>query len=523
MSQLFDHLGRPIEMKTLEQEIASPVSGVRDVWYDSQATSLTPSKLATILASLREGDFQEFITLADEMEERNPHYFSVVGTRINALTGREPVVEAAGDDDAAQEHADAVRTMIRMPEFDNLQEELLDALSKGFGVNEILWNTAGQLWMPRGYKRVDQRWFQFDKQTLELRMRDKDVREGIPLAPFKFIIHYPRLKTGFPVSGGLARIAAVSHMCLNYTVKDWMRFIEVYGMPLRLGKYGPSATMQDKAILKRAVINIGADAAAIIPDGMTIEFKEAGATAGGHLLFRTTAEWMNEQISKAVLGQTASTNGTPGKLGNDQEQAEVRQDILRKDAKKLASTHNAYLVKALIDLNFGPQKSYPVIKWQFKESADLTALGDFLEKTVPMGLKVQQSVVRDMAGLPDPEEGAEVLVSPEASFSGPAAPALNRRSGGRRQTTGSRRTATNAQQQPADIVDEMETIALNGWEPTMKPVLNALQQLADECADEEEFKRRLPEVVNAADLTDLTTSLATAMFKARAAGDSEET
>jgi phage gp29-like protein len=88
---------------------------------------------------------------------------------------------------------------------------------------------------------------------------------------------------------------------------------------------------------------------------------------------------------------------------------------------------------------------------------------------------------------------------------------------------GQTRTATNVLQDPQDIVDDLERLALNGWEPSVKPVLNALQRLADDCEDEEEFKRRLPEVVNTADLSELTTSLATAMFKVRAAGDADET
>jgi phage gp29-like protein len=523
MSELVDQFGRPIKVKELVQEIASPVSGVRDIWYDSQATSLTPSRLATTLAELREGEIQNFITLADEMEERNPHYFSVLGTRKNALTGREPVVESAGDDAAAVEQADAVRELLRRPEFDDLLDDLMDALGKGFSVNEILWNTDDPaIWWPRRYKPVDQRWFLFDKKTLELRLRDRDVREGLALVPYKWIIHYPRLKTGFPVSGGLGRIAAVSHMCLNYTLKDWMRFVEVYGQPYRLGKYGVSATAADKAILKRAVINIGADAAAIIPDSMNIDFKESSGGAGGHLLFKATAEWMNDQTSRAILGQTASTGGTPGKLGNDQEQADVRRDILRKDAKKLAATLNAYLVRPFIDLNFGPQKKYPTIKWQFKEPADLPALGEFLAKTVPMGLRVEQSVIRDMAGLPDPEEGAEVLMSPGGASSGPAAPASaqNARISDRRLKIA--KTALNAAGDPEDIVDDLEQFALDGWEPAMRPLADALQQLADECETAEEFKSRLPEIVALADLSELTLGLATAMFKARGAGDGDE-
>jgi len=512
---LFDHLGRPIEMKTLEQEIASPISGVRDIWHDSQATSLTPSKLATILTELREGETTNFITLADEIEEREPHYASVIGTRKNALSGLEPVVEAASDDQADIDMADEIRELLRRPEFDNLTDDALDALHKGFSVSEILWDTSEKQWMPRDYRFVDQRWFQFDKKTLELRFKDKEIKEGLALDPFKWIVHYPRLKTGFPVSSGLARLAAVAFMCKNYAIKDWMRFIETYGMPLRVGRYGPNATPQDKAILKRAVVNIGADAAAIIPDSMKIEFTDAGNQNAGLLLYKGTAEWLDKQMSKAVLGQTASSEGTPGSLGGQDGQSDVRRDILKKDAKKLAATYNRYLVKPYIDLNHGPQANYPAIKWIIKDPEDVKALSDSVVALVDRGLRVSQSEMRDKLGLADPGDDAEVLVSPKASSSGPSAPALNAR-------RNLKRTALNAQAAPEDVVDELEQIALDGWEPTLQPVLNALQQLADECETAEEFNRRLPEIVDAADLTDLTKSLAAAMFKSRASGDAEE-
>ncbi len=518
MSTLYDHLGRPIELKTLEQEIASPVSGVRDVWYDSQATSLTPSKLATILAELREGETTNFITLADEIEEREPHYASVIGTRKNALSGIEPVVEAASDNQADIDMADEIRELIRRPEFDNLNDDSLDALHKGFSVCELLWDTSEKQWMPRDYKWVDQRWFQFDKITRELRMKDKDIKEGIPLAPYKWIVHYPHLKTGFPVSSGLARLAAVAFMCKNYAIKDWMRFIEIYGMATRVGRYGPNATPQDKAILKRAVINIGADAAAIIPDSMKIEFVQPGNQNAGLLLYKGTAEWLDKQMSKAVLGQTASSEGTPGALGGQDEQSDVRRDILRKDARKLGATYNRLLVRPYIDLNHGPQKRYPVIKWIIKDPEDIKSLADSVGALVDRGLRVSQSEMRDKLGLADPGEDAEVLVSPKGSTSGAPAPALNRRTA----KSGRTRTATNALQEADDIVDELEQIALDGWQPAMEPVLNAVQQLADECADEEEFKRRLPELAETIGTEKLAALLADATFRARAAGEADE-
>ena len=61
----------------------------------------------------------------------------------------------------------------------------------------------------------------------------------------------------------------------NYDLKDWVSFAEIYGLPLRLGKYAPGASDSDKAALMRALIQIGSDAAGIIPAGMEVIFSMA--------------------------------------------------------------------------------------------------------------------------------------------------------------------------------------------------------------------------------------------------------
>ena len=63
-------------------------------------------------------------------------------------------------------------------------------------------------WQPT-YVWRDPRWFEFDRETLsDLRLRAADASQGMPLPPYKFIIHTPQLKTGLPVRNGLARAGA---------------------------------------------------------------------------------------------------------------------------------------------------------------------------------------------------------------------------------------------------------------------------------------------------------------------------
>ncbi len=517
---LVDHLGRPIEREALTREVAAPqLTGVRRAWdAEAIAQGLTPHRLARILRSAAENDLRAYLILAEEMEERDPHYASVLGTRKRACSGIDPVVEAATDDARDQELADAVRERIaESTEFPDLCTDLLDGLGKGFAACEIIWDRQATLWRPEAYQWRDPKFFQFDLETgLELRLMDLGAVDGVTLPPYKFLIHIPKLKSGLPARGGLARLVAAAHMCKSYTLTDWMAFAEVFGMPLRLGRYGTNATPEDILTLVSAVANLGTDAAAVIPDTMRIELVEAGKSAGsgGQMLFQGLAEWLDRQVSKAVLGQTMTSDD-----GSSQSQAtvhnEVRKDILKADARQLAATINRDLVRPFIDLNYGPPASgkYPRLVLPVREPEDIEALTNSLAKLVPLGLRVEASVVRDRLGFPDPKDGAEVLGQPvqqgqEGTATNRVGRAVNR--------TGDE---AGGGVPGVDELDALATEALNEWEPLVAPLVDPIQELADKSSSYEEFLAGLPGLLGKMDPSALVRSLAVAAFKARGQGD----
>jgi len=509
---LYDHLGQPIRRQELTREHAAPsLMGVRQVWdAETIAAGLTPGRLAAMLRDAAQGDHRAYLTLAEEMEERDPHYASVLATRKRAVSGLEITVEAASDEAADVDLADAVRDLVALPEIGDLLPDLLDALGKGYAVAEIIWDRTGRTWRPERYEWRDPRHFVFDLEdgrTLRL-LDEADMMRGIPLAPYKFIVHVPRLKSGLPIRGGLARLVAVSHMCKSYALTDWLAFAEVFGMPLRLGRYGPSASEDDIRKLVSAVANIGTDAAAVIPESMRIEFVEGGkVAAGGQELFQRLAEWLDRQVSKAVLGQTMTTDDGSS-LAQAQVHNDVRLDILRADVRQLANTLNRDLVVPYIQLNHGPQERYPRLRLPVPEPEDLTALADALAKLVPLGgLGIEASVVRDRLGVPDPAPDAQLLGT---NYESGLAWAENRQ-----------RKALNqglpAPRPELDALDELEAEALEDWEPLVAPVVDPVLELAERCKTMEEFMARLHEI----DMEPfaLARSLAEVMFKARGMGD----
>lgn len=519
--------GQPIAKPDLSREVATvTLAGVRRRFADTVAPGLTPAKLAGLLLAANEGDATAYLTLAEEMEERSPQYAAVLGTRKRAVLGLPRTVEAASDDSRHVEHRDAVEThIVKSPEFSRLLSGLLDALGKGYSAVEVRWDTDWQPWAPRDLDRLhrayqwrDPRYFVYDRIAgRELRMLDEaNTFEGIPLPAYRFIVHEPALKMGLPIRTGLARLVAAQYLCSHYALEDWLTFAEVFGMPLRLGRYPDryvndnSAEAKDAiAKLIAAVAGLGSDAAAVLPDSMRIEFQAPGSGAGGADLFERLADRLDKLISKAVLGRSDVADSTAGKLGGETLATEVRQDILEGDAEELSSTLNEQLVKPFIDLNYGPQDAYPRIVLNVPDTEDLVGLVDMLSKLVPLGLEVEQSVIRDKFGLPDPDPKNKLLIAAQQTPWTPAT-AANR----------ALATALNVATM-ADPVDVMAADALSDWEPLIAPATDPLQSLADSATTFDDFLAGLPELLTRMDPKTLIASLAAAAFKMRGLGQSE--
>ncbi|UWU13262.1 DUF935 domain-containing protein [Rhizobium sullae] len=400
--------GRPIAIQTLSEEVATPtVAGVRRTHEERVASGLTPERLGAILREAAEGNARNYLTLAEEMEERYLHYASQLQTRRLALEGIEVTVEANG---AAARIVDAVTELIQDDGFDEALGNLTDGISKGYAVVEMMWEYERKALRPVTYIERDPRFFQLDRLALrELRLAVDGSIDGEELPQAKFLRHMPRTKMGLPLRRGMARPAAWAYLIQQFTLQDWAAFSEVYGMPLRVGKYNANASAGDKRTLLKAVASIANDAAAIIPQGMDIEFHEVSGNNGA-AVFGGLLEYVDKQISKLVVGQTM-TSDDGSSLGQAKIHNEVRLDILRADGKQLARTANRDLIRPFVDLNFGPQEHYPTVQLLVPDPEDVVALTDAVAKMMPFGLRVKQAEIREKIGLSDPVDGDELLIA----------------------------------------------------------------------------------------------------------------
>ncbi|MDR3171177.1 MAG: DUF935 domain-containing protein [Treponema sp.] len=497
----------------LEEQKAFPVPrSNRDLWGGGLVRGLTPEKLASILDIVRQGETPaEYLEIVQELEQRDAHYRSVLSTRKHAVEGLALFVQPASDAAVDQEIATAVEEdIIKHRDIMDLRKNALDALGKGFAVNEIIWDTTGKRWKPKSFLFRDPRWFAYERETGDLRLREPLGMGLAPLEPFRFIVHEPNLLAGPQITSGLSFTALFYWLIKNYDITSWAAFADRFGYPVRLGKYGKKATQEDIATLRRAVAAIGSDVGAVIPDSMMIDIVESTTTGTNAQVYQGLAEWVDKELSKLVLGQTASTEGTPGSLGNQQGQEEVRQDICRADALQLEQTLNRDLVIPYVNFNFGEQAVYPQIKTKLVESKNVAVIVDSVTKLVPLGLKVAKAEMLGILGLTAPGEDDDVL---EAQAYG----------GGMMELNSSRQVSLNAAEQDPAIAFEAEPVdaqeEVEGFTVITDEIAAVLEKAANTATDFASFKKELEKLVTGWQPEKIAELLAVATFKARVKGD----
>lgn len=520
MAQLLDQFGNPVDLSRLREEKAGPtVSGVRPIIGGHPAQGLTPGRLAGLLLASENGDPTPLMELAEEMEEKDWHYMSVLGTRKRAVAQLDITVEAGGDSAREEEIADFIRDWLTRDEIEDELIDILDAIGKGYSVTEILWDLSERQWLPSRLEWRRPEWFEFDRHTGQRALLRAEGGPQ-PLEPFCFITHFAKAKSGLPIRGGLARSVAWAYLFKNYDLKDWVTFLEVYGMPIRVGKYENGATEEDKEILLRAVSSIGTDAAAIMPKTMMIEFIENKAGGGsGSEQYERFADWLDRQVSKAVLGQTLTTEVKGGSMAAAKVHDEVRKDIMRSDARQAAATLNRDLIRPIVDLNYGPQKTYPRIRMEIPDSVDLKAFSDGITPLIDRGLKIGQGWVREKFGAPLPSDDDELLTPQSAAPPPTSAPPTSTPPA---DPPAAVETATiRASQEAAEAdaaIDGLSETALEEWEPLIEPLLAPLLEEIEAADDLEALRDKLTARLGDMDTAEFERVLARAGFMARVAG-----
>jgi phage gp29-like protein len=390
--------------------------------------TLDPARLASAFAAADQGFITDQATLFELVEEQDAHIFSELAKRRRAVTGLGWQLTPPEDANQSEiDRTDELEDILRkIPRFEDMQYDLCDAIGKGISAHEIDWQT-GSTWYPKSYVWVPQRAFQIDRTSGQLMY----VKNGVPeaLREWGWVVHEHRAKSGYIEQAALFRVLAWTYAYKAYNIRDMQRFLEMYGLPLRLGKYPAGIDKGQRDQLLKAVRNIGNDGAGVVPSNMSIDFVQAMKSGTVDDFLNATSYWERKQ-SMAILGGTL-TSQADGKtstnaLGHIHDK--VRREIMEHDVSQITPTMNSQVVRpiALINAMFPPDR-VPEYEYQTEETPDQAKLVDVLSKAADMGMEIDVEWAHKAVQIPRADKGAKLLVpgKPSPAIS-PADAALTR-------------------------------------------------------------------------------------------------
>jgi len=428
---------------------------------------------------------------------RDDQVAACFGQRRMSLLAAEWEVEPGGERRIDRKAAESLKAQLDEVGFDRITDRMLYSIIYGYSVGECLWARDGDEVVLADLKVRKARRFAF-APDMSLRLLTSRNTRGEALPDRKFWV----VATGAdnddePYGLGLGHQLYWPVLFKRNDIKFWLVFLEKFGMPTSKGTYPPNAQPQEKQKLLAAVRAIRSDSGIIVPEGMMIELIEAARS--GTADYKELCARMDSAIAKVVLGQTASSEGTPGRLGNDELQGDVLASVVKADADLICGSFNRTVVRWLTDWNY-PGAEYPRV-WRVLEAPeDLNGLAERDERLAGIGYRPTAERIAEVYG-----DGYEEAAPPPDAASPPAAPAPDDASFAER----------DAERDAADVLaDRLETDA----GPLVDDLIEPVRRLVMEADSLEAVRDGLLELYAEMDPAELGTLMQRALMAAEMAG-----
>jgi len=356
------------------------------------------------------------LKLYDEVD-RDPHAGAVLQTRALSVVGKEWEIIPAESTQVKglpassahdKEIADFVAGVLENCNFEQARREFLEGLLYGYKTAEVLWKyDDGAVVVDRLMGKHPRR-FSFT-MARELRLlTPQSMIEGEEVPERKFIV-FTYGDSDNPYGKGLGRKLWWPVWFKKHGIRFWLVFLEKYGMPTAVGKYPAGTPPAQQQNLLDAIDAIQNETGVKIPDTMAIDLLEA--TRSGNVTYEKLCDYMDRQISKAVLGQTLTTEiKGEGSYAASKTHDDVRQELVEADADLLDECLNNTLVRWIVDYNFPGVEAYPKLVTHAARKPDLKERSE-IDRTVvkEIGVPVSKTYFYETYGIPEPADDEETV------------------------------------------------------------------------------------------------------------------
>ena len=345
---------------------------------DHPGKNLTPARAATLLLDAEQGNLRALADLADDMEERDTHLFSELSKRRRACQFADWKLELHNPDATEQKALDQLTEIMRDVPMASLIWDMTDAIHKSYSCIEQQWERVENQWLPIKLQHQPASWFMTAPDARDTLLLRNDSGTGEQLQPFSWITHIHKARSGYLTNTALARVLIWPFLFRAFSSRDFAEFLEIYGLPVRLGRYPSGSTTEERNTLLRAVTAIGHNAAGIIPANMAIEFQQA---ANGQAdPYMAMMAWAERGISKAILGGTLTSEvDGKGSYAAADVHNDVRLELRQADLRMISTTLTHDLIRPLALFNTALKRT-PRLVLDDTAPEDLQLYADALPK-----------------------------------------------------------------------------------------------------------------------------------------------
>jgi phage gp29-like protein len=407
-ANIVDFAGRPIE-RGARPGGGKVIAPTRAAWYDNIGKDITPALIISYLQSADAGNLTNQMALFDRMVDRDDRLQAVLETRKLAVTGIDRLIQPRIPEDPKSEKAAELCREMLGPLLEDTLSSLLDAVPKGLACSELVWEGSKIV----SIDEIPPRLLRWNKDShLEVDYSGGSGKANWDeLEQYKFAVFSYRNKPGAKERRGLLRALSILWVAKHWALRDWAAFVEVFGMPLRLGVYPENSTPDQQQALYDALQDIGADSSAIIQENMRIEFPRTQQAAGAGNPMSELISYADTCYAIRLLGQNLTTESQSGSgtlAGGAHEN--VRKDYLQADVKAVGAVVEKDIFSPVVGFNLGWDYPTPRMWFDSEDAQDDEArMSVYVEGAKIPGMTYSLSQIRREFAFDEPIDEADTL------------------------------------------------------------------------------------------------------------------
>ena len=357
-------------------------------------------------------------TYVRNMEKKNGFLAGLLRTRRQAVVGRGWDVTPAGDDPDSVGVAGFVRQALERMEGDFSEDlrNVYTAMKWGYSITEKIWEPwespdFGARWAYRGLhlKEWEKFIFVVDAFGNRVGLVQTEPRR-LPLSYGKFVVAVYEPEPGNPYGRGTLPECYWHDWFMREGWNFWGVACERYGAPIVVVTHPRNASEAAKDELDTILENLQTRAGIRLPEGMTLDLKQAIAT--GRDSFGAFIAEQKENLQIKVLGETlTSTQGDRGSQSLGEVHERVRDELADEDTEWLFRIVNEQIVRPLVDVNYAGA-AYPVVFPPVRDQIDLEAFARMVQSLSAVGFRIPAKWAYTRFGIPEPIGDEPVLERP---------------------------------------------------------------------------------------------------------------